>query len=158
MAAKKKAAKAGAGAYAAGKAVRSNQYVQRLMEDEELRDNLRNAFTSAKNAYGRINGKGPAKALDDKKTQRELRDAAVSFKEATDQLRGVKKRKKRKGRLILLALVGAGAALALSEGLRKKLLDAMFGAEEEFEYTATTTPESSSSSSSSSSSEPVSTG
>jgi adenylosuccinate synthase len=158
MAAKKKAAKAGAGAYAAGKAVRSNQYVQRLMEDEELRDNLRNAFTSAKNAYGRINGKGPAKALDDKKTQRELKDAAASFKEATDQLRGVKKRKKRKGRLFLLALVGAGAALALSEGLRKKVLDAMFGAEEEFEYTATTTPESGSSSSSSSSSEPVSTG
>ena len=158
MAAKKKAAKAGAGAYAAGKAVRSNQYVQRLMEDEELRDNLRNAFTSAKNAYGRINGKGPAKALDDKKTQRELKDAAASFKVATDQLRGVKKRKKRKGRLFLLALVGAGAALALSEGLRKKVLDAMFGAEEEFEYTATTTPESGSSSSSSSSSEPVSTG
>ena len=133
MAAKKKAAKAGAGAYAAGKAVRSNQYVQRLMEDDELRDNLRNAFTSAKNAYGRINGKGPSKALDDKKTQRELKDAAASFKVATDQLRGVKKRKKRKGRLILLALVGAGAALALSEGLRKKVLDAMFGAEEEFE-------------------------
>jgi adenylosuccinate synthase len=158
MAAKKKAAKAGAGAYAAGKAVRSNQYVQRLMEDEELRDNLRNAFTSAKNAYGRINGKGPSKALDDKKTQRELKDAAASFKVATDQLRGVKKRKKRKGRLMLLALVGAGAALALSEGLRKKVLDAMFGAEEEFEYTATTTPGSGSSSSSSSSSEPVSTG
>jgi adenylosuccinate synthase len=158
MAAKKKAAKAGAGAYAAGKAVRSNQYVQRLMEDEELRDNLRNAFTSAKNAYGRINGKGPSKALDDKKTQRELKDAAASFKVATDQLRGVKKRKKRKGRLMLLALVGAGAALALSEGLRKKVLDAMFGAEEEFEYTATTTPGSSASSSSSSSSEPVSTG
>jgi len=157
MAAKKKAAQASAGAYAAGKAVRSNDYVQRLMTDEELRENLRNAFTSAKNAYGRINGKGPAKALDDKKTQRELKDAASSFKEATDQLRGVKKKKKgRKGRLLLLALVSAGAALALSEGLRKKVLDAMFGAEEEFEYTATTTPDSSSSSSSSS--EPVSTG
>ncbi len=156
MAAKKKAAKAGAGAYAAGKAVRSNDYVQRLMSDEELRDNLRNAFVSAKNAYGRINGKGPAKALDDKKTQRELKDAATSLKEASDQLRGVKKRKKRKGKLFLLALVGAGVALALSEGLRKKLLDAMFGAEEEFEYTATTTPDSSSPSSSSS--EPVSTG
>ncbi len=156
MAAKKKAAKAGAGAYAAGKAVRSNDYVQRLMSDEELRENLRNAFVSAKNAYGRINGKGPAKALDDKKTQRELKDAATSLKEASDQLRGVKKRKKRKGKLFLLALVGAGAALALSEGLRKKVLDAMFGAEEEFEYTATTTPDSSSPSSSSS--EPVSTG
>ncbi len=158
MAAKKKAAKAGAGVFAAGKAVRSNDYVQRLMTDEELRANLRNAFASAKTAYGRINGKGPAKALDDKKTQRELKDAAASLKEASDQLRGVKKRKKRKGRLLLLALVGAGAALALSEGLRKKVLDAMFGAEEEFEYTATTTPDSSSSSASSSSSEPVSTG
>ena len=157
MAAKKKAAKAGAGAYAAGRAVRSNQYVQRLMEDEELRENLRNAFTSARNAYGRINGKGPAKAFDDKKTQRELKDAATSLKEATDSLRGVKKKRTGgKGKLLLLALVGAGAALALSEGLRKKLLDAMFGAEEEFEYTATTTPDSSASSSSSS--EPVSTG
>ena len=41
------------------------------------------------------------------------------------------------------------AVLALSEGLRKKVLDAMFGSEEEFEYTATTTPDASSSSSSS---------
>src|SRR5688500_10755810 len=67
MAAKKKAAKAGAGAYAAGKAVRSNEYIQRLVDDQELRENLRNAFVSARKAYGRVNGKGPAKALDDKK-------------------------------------------------------------------------------------------
>jgi hypothetical protein len=145
MAAKKKAAKAGAGAYAAGRAVRSNQYVQRFIEDEELRENLRNAFTSAKKAYGRINGKGPAKALDDKKVQRELKDAASSLKDAADSLRGAKKRKSRKGRLLLVAIVGAGLALAFSEGLRKKALDALFGAEEEFEYTASTTPEPSSS-------------
>jgi hypothetical protein len=154
MAAKKKAAKAGAGAYAAGQAVRSNQYVQRLIEDEELRTNLRNAFTSAKKAYGRINGKGPAKALDDKKVKRELKDAASSLKDAADSLRGGRKRKSRKGRLLLLGLVGAGTALALSEGLRKKALDALFGAEEEFEYTASTTPEPASSTSSS---EPVGT-
>jgi hypothetical protein len=140
MAAKKKAAKAGAGAYAAGKAVRSNQYVQRFIEDEELRDNLRNAFVSARKAYGRINGKGPAKALDDKKVQRELKDAASSLKDAADSLRGNRRRKGGKGRLLLVALVGAGLALAFSEGLRKKLLDALFGAEEEFEYTASTTP------------------
>jgi hypothetical protein len=145
MAAKKKAAKAGAGAYAAGKAVRSSPYVQRFIEDEELRENLRNAFVSAKKAYGRINGKGPAKALDDKKVQRELKDAASSLKEAAESLRGSKKRKRRKGRLLLVGLVGAGLALALSEGLRKKALDALFGAEEEFEYTASTTPEPSSS-------------
>ena len=141
MAAKKKAAKAGAGAYAAGKAVRSNPYVERLIEDEELRDSLRSAFTSAKKAYGRINGKGPAKAFEDKKVQRELKDAATSLKDAADSLRGGKKRKGRKRRLLLVGIVGAGLALALSEGLRKKALDALFGAEEEFEYTASTTPE-----------------
>jgi hypothetical protein len=145
MAAKKKAAKAGAGAFAAGQAVRSNPYVQRFMEDEELRENLRNAFVSAKKAYGRINGKGPAKALDDRKVQRELKNAASSLKDASDSLRGGRKRKRRKGRLLLLAVIGAGLALALSEDLRKKALDALFGAEEEFEYTASTTPDSSSS-------------
>jgi hypothetical protein len=146
MAAKKKAAKAGAGAYAAGQAVRSNEYVQRFIEDEELRENLRSAFVSAKKAYGRINGKGPAKAFDDKKVQRELKDAASSLKDAADSLRGGKKRKGRKRRLLLVGIVGAGLALAFSEGLRKKALDALFGAEEEFEYTASTTPEPSSTS------------
>jgi adenylosuccinate synthase len=157
MAAKKKAAKAGAGAFAAGKAVRSNEYVQRLVEDQELRENLRNAFVSAKKAYGRVNGKGAAKALDDKKVQRELKDAATSLKEAADGLRGQKKKKRRKGRLLFIGLVGAGLALAMSEGLRKKVLDALFGAEEEFEYTASTTPDSNSGSTTSES-QPVSTG
>jgi hypothetical protein len=143
MAAKKRAAKAGAGAVAAGQAVRDNPYVQRLVEDDELRDNLRTAFESAKKAYTRMaNGKGPVKAVtEDKKTQKELRQAAVSLREAADSLRGGKKKKRRKGRLLLVGLVGAGLALALSEGLRKKVLDALFGAEEEFEYTASTTPE-----------------
>jgi hypothetical protein len=147
MAAKKKAAKAGAGAYAAGKAVRSNAYVQRFIEDEELRENVRSAFVSAKKAYGRINGKGPVKALDDKKVQRELKEAAGSLKDAADSLRGGKRRKRRKGRLLLIAFVGAGLALAVSEDLRKKALDALFGAEEEFEYTASTTPDSAASTS-----------
>ena len=142
MAAKKKAAKAGAGAVAAGKAARSNDYVQRIVHDDELRDNLRTAYDSARKAYGRMaNGKGPAKALlDDKKTQKELKEAAHSLREAADSLRG-KKKKKRRGRMLLLGIVGAGLALALSEGLRKKVLDALFGAEEEFEYTGSTTPE-----------------
>ena len=143
MASKKKAVKAGAGAAAAAKAVRSNQYIQRVMEDPELRDNLRNAFESGRKAYGRIqNGKGPVRAVtEDKKTQKELKEAASSLKEAADQLRGNKRKKSRKGRLFLLAVVGTGVALAASEGLRKKALDALFGKEEEFEYTASTTPE-----------------
>jgi hypothetical protein len=154
---KKKAATGAASAVAAGKAVASNEYVTRLVEDEELRDNLRTAYESARKAYSRMsNGKGPAKALlDDKKTQKELQSAASNLKEAADTLRGSKKTKKRKRRgTLLLLIVGAGAALALSEGLRKKVLDALFGAEEEFEYTASTTPDSNSSSTTSES-EPV---
>ena len=150
MAAKKKATKAGAGAVSAGKAVQSNEYVQRLVEDEELRDNQRTAFQSAKKAYSRINGKGPVKALtEDKKTQKELKEAANSLKDAADALRGGKKKKRKGfGRILLLAIVGGGLALALSEDLRKKVLDGLFGAEEEFEYTATTTPDGSAASSS----------
>ena len=139
---RKKAAKAGAGAVAAGKAARSNPYVQRIVEDDQLRDNLRTAYESARKAYERMsNGKGPVKALtDDKKTQKELKEAATSLREAADSLRGAKakKRKRRRGRVILL-IVAAGAALALSEGLRKKVLDALFGAEAAFAYTSTTT-------------------
>jgi hypothetical protein len=140
MAAKKKAAKGAAGAIAAGQALRDNPYVQRLVEDDDLRDELRAAFESARKAYGRIDSKGPQKALEDKKVQRELKQAAESLKSAADSLRAPKKRKRGLGRLILIAIVGAGLALALSEDLRKKALDALFGAEEEYEYTATTTP------------------
>jgi hypothetical protein len=143
---KKKAAKGAAGAVAAGKAAASNPYVNRLIEDEELRDNLRTAYESARKAYSRMsNGKGPAKALlDDKKTQKELQHAASNLKEAADAIRGGRPKKRRRGGALLLLVVGAGAALALSEGLRKKVLDALFGAEEEFEYTSTTSPTNSS--------------
>ena len=141
MAARKKAAKAGAGAVAAGSAARQNQYVQRLLEDPELRENLRKAYESARRAYGRLNGKGPGKALDDRKAQRELKQAVTALRDAAEALRQKPKRKKRRGRLLLVGLIGAGAAVALNEGLRKKVLDALFGAEEEFEYSSTTTPE-----------------
>ena len=42
-----------------------------------------------------------------------------------------------------MLLVGIGLALALSKVLRSKVLDALFGSPEEFEYTSTTTPDSS---------------
>jgi hypothetical protein len=142
---KKRSAKAGAGAVAAGKAVRDNPYVQRLVDDEELRENLRTAYESARKAYARMsNGKGPVKALtEDKKTQKQLKEATAALNDAAKSLRGAKpssgKRKRRTG--LMLLLVGVGLALVLSESLRSKVLDALFGSEEEFEYSSTTTPE-----------------
>jgi hypothetical protein len=119
----------------------SNPYLRRLIDDAELRDNIRGAYGSAKSAWGRLNnGKAPTKALlDDKKVHKDLRSAAESLRAASDSLREQPK-KRRWPKLILLGLVGAGAALALNEGARKSVLDKLFGAEEEFEYTSTTTP------------------
>jgi hypothetical protein len=120
---------------------RQNPYVQRLIEDDELRDSLRSAFEAARGAYGRAtgNGKGPVKAVTtDRKVQRDLREAAESLREASEQLRAPRRRRKggRLGRLIMLAVIGGVIALVVSEEARKAVLDALFGAEEEFEYTS----------------------
>jgi hypothetical protein len=137
--AKKKAQKAQAAAMKA----RANPYVQRLWEDEDLRANIADAYTSARKAVDRLNnGKSPSKQIfDDKKLQKEIKTAASSFKDASVALRESPKKRKRGGlgKLLLVGLVGAGVALAVSEGLRKKVLDSLFGAEEEFEYSSTTT-------------------
>jgi ferric-dicitrate binding protein FerR (iron transport regulator) len=140
MAAKDKAARAAGAASAA----RANPYVQRLIQDDELRDNIRTAIESARVAYARMtNGKPAHRALfEDKKLQKELRRGAEALRDASSSLREAPKKRRRGGfgRLLLVAAVGAVLAVGLNEGLRSKLLDALFGSEEEFDYTSTTTP------------------
>ena len=121
---------------------RENPYVQRLIEDDELRDSLRDAFEAARGAYGRAtgNGKGPVKAVTgDKKVQKDLRSGRREPARGLRAPAGAEEaQESRLGRLILFALVAAGIALVLSEDARKTVLDTLFGAEEEFEYTSTT--------------------
>jgi hypothetical protein len=130
----------------AGKAAasaRTNPYVQRLIDDEELRENVRATIESARKAYKRMsNGKPPAKALmEDKKLHRELHNASESAREAAYQLRGKRRRKRHRGRrLIFLLLIAAAGVMLASEDARKTVLDKLFGAEEEFEYASTTSP------------------
>ena len=123
---------------------RYNPYVQRIIEDEDLRDNIVQAYESARKAYSRLsNGKSPTKQIfDDKKLQKEIkktasnvRDASVALHEAPKKSGGLSFK-----RVVLIGMVGTGVALAVSEGLRKKALDTLFGKEEEFEYTSTTSP------------------
>ena len=140
MAAKRQAAKARKAAEGAW----GNPYVRRVVEDAELRENVRQAYESLRTVYGRLsNGKPVGKQLtDDKKLHKEVRQAAEALRDAGSALReGPKKRKRRGGfgKLLFVGIVGAGVALAVSEGLRNKVLDALFGAEEEFDYTSTTT-------------------
>ena len=141
--AKKKKAAAAAGAVAAA---RQNPYVQRVIEDDDLRDNVRVAFEAARDAYARLSdGKAPSKVvMDDKKFHKDLQTAADALKDAGSALREGPKRKRRggMGRKLMLLLIAGGLALALSSDLRSKVLDALFGAEEEFDYTSTTSPSS----------------
>jgi len=136
--AKKKAQKAQKAAMKA----RYNPYVKRIVEDEDLRDNLVQAYESARKAYSRLsNGKSPTKQIfDDKKLQKDIKKSASSVKDASLALReSPKKKRGGVGKFLVLGLAGAGVALAVSSDLRKKVLDTLFGAEEEFEYTSTTT-------------------
>lgn len=128
----------------ASEAVRS-EHLRRLIEDERLRENLLAAYAAGRSAYGRMsNGKPAGRALlRDRKLQRELSEAASALRDASFAIRQPAAKPKRKGglgRTFLLLLVGAALALALSEELRSKVLDLLFGAEEEFDYSSTTMP------------------
>ena len=143
MAAKDKAA----GAVVAAK---ENPYLQRIIQDEELRDNMVVAYEAGRNAYGRLSSKkAPAKVLmEDKKLHKDLKRSADALRDATIALRDAPNRSKPKskrrrgglGKLLFVALLGAIVAIVVSEDLRNKVLDALFGAEEEFDYTSSTTP------------------
>jgi len=108
------------------------------------------AAAAARNAYTRLNkGKAPAKNLiEDKKLHADLKRSADALRDASSALREAPKgatpaKAKRKGglgKLLLVAIIGGVVAIAVSEGLRNKVLDALFGAEEEFDYTSNTTP------------------
>jgi hypothetical protein len=126
----------------AARAARRNRYLQRLLEDDELRGNLLAAYGLARSAYGRVgNGKPATQALfEDRKLQRELKDAASALRDASNSLRESPKRQRRRrgglGRALLLLVVAGVLAMALSEDVRSKVLDLLFGSEEEFDYSS----------------------
>ena len=108
MGAKKKAAKAQKAAVKA----RYNPYVQRIVDDEDLRGNIVQAYESSRDAFGRLsNGKSPSKQIfDDKKLQKDLKEAAQSIRDASVALREAPKKQRSGGfgKLLLLGLIGGG--------------------------------------------------
>ena len=132
----------------AGKAAHTVQdllaspYVRRAIEDPAVRDNAKVAYQSAREALERVKGSdNVVNALfDDRKLQEQLASTGRGIAGAREHLIVQPKRKRHIGRAILVVVVGAALALALSEGLRNKVLDVLFGAEEEFDYVSTTAP------------------
>src|SRR5437763_17098572 len=77
---------------------KATPYIQRVIQDATLRENVRTAYDSSRSAYGRLtNGKAPAKALlEDKKLQRDLQQAVEALRDATTALTEAPKKQKRK--------------------------------------------------------------
>ncbi|HKH14691.1 MAG TPA: hypothetical protein VKA47_08565 [Solirubrobacterales bacterium] len=101
-------------------------YAQRLIDNEYVQENLVQAVESLRAAYRRASKRRVEPARDEK-LRRQVRQAALSLREAASALQsGRSKPKKRRGRRVLVVLaVGAGAAaaiLASNEELRRKLL------------------------------------
>jgi hypothetical protein len=146
MSKKRSAVLAGASAAQAVEAVKTSPLIQRVVTDEDLHDNVRVAYASARQAYDRVasSKKSTQTVLNDKKLHAEVAAAAAALRDVGNALSQPKKvKKKRSGGLVrklLVLVVGAGAAVAISADLRNKLLDLLFGAEEEFDYTSTTAP------------------
>jgi gas vesicle protein len=115
-------------------------YVQRAIQDEELRDNLRSAFATARDVYDELIGNrgmtGVAtKVASDKDIQDQLRSAISDLRDAADRVQGHQAHKGRNSSLLL-----AGIALGLlfnpltGPETRRWLKDKIFGEDEEFGY------------------------
>lgn len=121
--------------------VRDNEYVRRVMEDEELRHSLIAAFLAGRKAVERISN-NRASAVDsvtsDRKVKRELRHAAESLRDAAERIQKPAKKRHPIRKLMLAAVITGGLVLVFSESARNSVLDAIFGAEEEFVYTSHT--------------------
>ena len=123
------------------KVAKANPYVRRVVEDKKLRQNFRTAVASSKSAYGRLSsGKTtPERLMKDKKLQGDMREALEAVRDVSIALTDAPKRRARKGlrvgRVLMLGTIAGGVAMIGNEKLRSKVLDTLFGAEEEFQYT-----------------------
>jgi hypothetical protein len=117
-------------------------YVNRALHDQELRENVRNAFTAARDVYDELVGRRDAVSLarrvaTDKDIQDNLRKAIDELRRAADRVQG---RESHKGRNTLLLVTGIALGILFNPvtgpDARRWLKETVFGGsrEEEFSY------------------------
>jgi len=114
-------------------------YVERLARDEELHDNVKNAYESARRIYADLLGDrgttGVAlKVARDKDLQKELRKAVEELRQAGQRVQGKDSHTGRNAS-VLLAGIALGVLFNPATGpdTRRWLKDRLFGPEQPFE-------------------------
>ena len=115
-------------------------YLERAIGDEDLRDNVRNAFGSAREIYNElVGGRGAipvaTRVATDKDIQERLKEAIDELREAADRVQGKKDHGARNS-MLLLTGIALGILFNPVSGpqTRKWLSDKLFGPSDEFTY------------------------
>ena len=115
-------------------------YVERALRDDELRDNVKNAFAAARDAYYELFGDrgmtGVAmRAATDSEIQDNLRTAIDELRSAADRLQG-KEEHTARNTMLLVTGVALGVLFNPVTGpaARRWVKDQIFGSSEEFAY------------------------
>jgi hypothetical protein len=130
-------------------------YFDRALHDEDLRDNVRNAYESARSIYNELIGGRrvtgiAARVATDRDIQNELRGVITELREAADRVQGREQHKGRNGMLLVVGIaLGALFNPLTGPQTRSWLSNRLFGGGDDFTYNAGNGSSSSSSSSSS---------
>jgi len=130
----------------AGAAWSARPYVERALRDEELRDNIRNAYTSARAVYAELSSRrkvseAASRLAADKDVQDELRNAIEELRSAANRVNAVKRGELESGRAARnSALLFFGIALGIlfnpitGPAVRRALARKLFGSGNGFVY------------------------